>query len=164
VTTRVLVLSDTHLRRGADLPGAVLELADRADEVVHAGDLVDVDVLDVLEALAPVHAVAGNCDGHDVAARLGETLEVVLDGVPFAVVHDPGPSGGRHERLERRFAGARVIAYGHTHAPEVAWTSAGTLVVNPGSPTQRRRAPTHTVAWLELADGAVRDASLVHLD
>jgi putative phosphoesterase len=160
----VLVLSDTHLRQGVKLPTAVLELADRAGHVLHAGDLVDVDVLDVLEALAPVTAVRGNCDGSDVSARAEECAEVELAGVRVAMVHDAGGAAGRHARLHARFPMAQVVVYGHSHQPELTRADTGQLVLNPGSPTQRRRAPTHTVAWLELADGAVRDASLVHLD
>jgi predicted phosphodiesterase len=80
------------------------------------------------------------------------------------MVHDAGGAAGRHARLHARFPMAQVVVYGHSHQPELTRADTGQLVLNPGSPTQRRRAPTHTVAWLELADGAVRDASLVHLD
>lgn len=163
MTLHLLVLSDTHLRRGADLPEAVLRLADRADHACHVGDLVDVDVLDVLEALVPVTAVCGNVDDGAVAARLPERADVEFDGVRVALVHDAGPSQRRHARLREWFPGAGVLLYGHSHMPELTHLPDGTIVCNPGSPTQRRRAPTHTVAWLELADGAVSAAELVHL-
>lgn len=163
MTLHLLVLSDTHLRRGADLPDAVLRLADRADHACHVGDLVDVDVLDVLEALVPVTAVCGNVDDAAVAARLPERAEVQIDGVGVALVHDGGSAKGRHARLQGWFPGATVLLYGHSHMPELTHLDDGSIVCNPGSPTQRRRAPTHTVAWLELADGAVLAAELVHL-
>lgn len=164
MTTRVLILGDTHLTAGAGLPTAVLELADRADHVVHTGDLVRVDVLDTLAALAPVTAVAGNVDDHGVASVVPERATVDLDGVVIGVVHDGGRSDGRHERLRDLFPQARVVAYGHSHMPELTTLEDGVIICNPGSPTQRRRAPTHTVAWLELRDGEVVGADLVDLD
>ncbi len=164
MTASVLVLSDTHLRRGIDLPAAVLELAARADAIVHAGDFVDPDVLDVLESLAPVYAALGNCDGHDLAARLEARYEPTIHRVPFGIVHDAGPANGRHQRLRKWFPRARILVHGHTHAPELSRHEDGVIVLNPGSSTQRRRATTHTVAWLELEDGVVADANLVDLD
>ncbi len=163
-TAAVLVVSDTHLRSGGAIPPAVLELADRADHIVHAGDFTAVDVLDTFEALAPVTAACGNVDGHDVAARVPERSTVTIAGVRIAVVHDAGPRTGRHDRLRAWFPDADVVVYGHSHLPELERLEAGPLVLNPGSPTQRRRAPTHTVAWLQLVDGQVADANLVNLD
>lgn len=163
--TCVLVTSDTHLALGARLPDALLELADRADHVIHAGDLVELDVLDVLETLAPVTAVCGNVDDPAVAARLPARARVELAGVSLAVVHDPGPAVDRRERLVGWFPGAGVIVYGHTHAPELDHGTVGQpLIVNPGSPTQRRRAPWHSACWLELAAGRVLAADIVQLD
>lgn len=159
----VLVLGDTHLTRGGDLPDAVLELADRADHVVHAGDFTTLDVLDTLEALAPVTAVHGNVCAPEVALRLPERTEVELAGVRLGVVHDAGRADSRHARLQEWFPECDVIVYGHSHLPELAW-SGGTLVLNPGSCVQRRRAPAHTVAWLRLAGGAVDLAELVRID
>lgn len=168
---RVLVVSDTHLRSGAGLPDSVLELADRADHVVHGGDWVTADVVTTLRALGPVTGVRGNVDDAETAAVLPEVAEVELGGVRFAVLHDAGPAAGRHERLAARFPSADVVVYGHSHMPELTWVErAGSvgarplLVLNPGSPVQRRRAPTHTVAWLEIAGGVVASAELVDLD
>jgi putative phosphoesterase len=162
----VLVTSDTHLTLGAKLPDDLLRLADRADHIVHAGDFVTLDVLDTLEALAPVTAVHGNvCDGA-TASRLPERAEVELGGVRIGVVHDPGMRIGRHERLRGWFPGCGVVVYGHTHMPELARVGSSdgaVLIVNPGSPTQRRRAPSHTACWLELAGGRVAAADLVVL-
>lgn len=164
MTTHVLVTSDTHLSIGARLPDALLQLADRADHVVHAGDLVTLDVLHVLEALAPVTAVHGNVCDAAVAAALPERAEVTVDEVRFGVVHDPGPAAGRHDRLAGWFSGCDVVVYGHTHMPEVTWVPGGPLVVNPGSPVQRRRAPWHSACWLELEAGRVVAADLVRLE
>lgn len=164
MSTRVLVTSDTHLTVGAKLPDALLRLADRADHIVHAGDLVDIDVHDTLAALAPVTAVCGNVDDAVVASQLPERANVILGGVSFAVVHDAGSSSGRHERLRGWFPEARVLVYGHSHMPELTTLDDGSIIVNPGSPTQRRRAPTHTACWIEVDAGAVAAADLVHLD
>lgn len=162
--THVLVTSDTHLTLGARLPDALLQLADRADHVVHAGDFVTLDVLRTLEALAPVTAVHGNvCDG-EVASTLPERAEVDVDGVRFGIVHDPGAAAGRHERLAGWFPAAGVIVYGHTHMPELTRLADGPLIVNPGSPVQRRRAPWHSACWLELDGGRVVSSDLVQLD
>lgn len=165
MTLRVLVTSDTHLIVGARLPDALLQLADQADHVVHAGDLATLDVLETLEALAPVTAVHGNvCDGA-VVARLPERAEVELSGVRMGVVHDPGAAAGRHARLRGWFPECDVVVYGHTHMPEITRSDeAGMLVVNPGSPVQRRRAPWHSACWMELDGGAVRAIDLVRLD
>ena len=164
MTTRVLVTSDTHLTIGAELPDALLRLADRADHVVHAGDLVRLDVFDTLSTLAPVTAVAGNVDDAAVASQLPDRATVTIGDVPFAVVHDAGGAGGRHARLRSWFPDARVLVYGHSHMPELTTLEDGTIIVNPGSPTQRRRAPTHTACWIEVVGGAVSAADLVHLD
>jgi putative phosphoesterase len=165
MTTRVLVMGDTHCARVGAVPDVVLELADRADHVVHTGDVIGIDVLDALEALAPVTGACGNVDGPDIAARLPERALVELDGVRIGVVHDAGPRLGRHARLRAWFPDAHVVAYGHSHLPELdRLEDEGPFVVNPGSPTQRRRAPTHTIAWLELDRGQVVEAELVHLD
>jgi putative phosphoesterase len=164
VTTRVLVLSDTHLGRGADLPNAVLELADCADHVLHAGDVASGDVLDTLEALAPVTVVCGNVDGHDVALRAPGRASIMIDGVEIGMMHDPGPSTRRHQTLRDAFPDAQVLVYGHTHEPEITWLARSLIVLNPGSPTQRRRAASHTVGWLEIDQGRVVDASIVGLD
>ena len=95
--------------------------------------------------------------------RLPERLEVELDGVRVAMVHDSGPSAGRMGRLRRWFPDADVVVFGHSHLPWHEVDPGGQLHLNPGSPTERRMAPTRTVAVLELADGAVRDVALVNV-
>jgi putative phosphoesterase len=160
----VLVLGDTHLQDGARLPTAVFELAARADAILHTGDAVTADVIASLAAFAPVTAVLGNCDDARLAADLEQREVVTLAGVAIGMVHDAGQAAGRHERLREWFPACSVVLYGHSHMPELATAGDGLLVLNPGSPTQPRRAPSTTVAWLELADGAVKDANLVEVE
>jgi putative phosphoesterase len=157
---KVLVLSDTHLSSPARLPAQVVELALAADAVLHAGDVTDVSVLQELSTLAPVHAVLGN---NDLWMDLPESLEVSLDGVRVAMIHDSGARVGREARLRRLFPSADVVVFGHSHDPVVSCQD-GQWLVNPGSPTQRRRQPVHTVAWLELGAGAVVSAEIVEVD
>jgi putative phosphoesterase len=159
---KVLVLSDTHL--GPDtldrLPERVWALADEADVVLHAGDVVDVAVLTALAERAPVHAVLGNND-HALRGRLPEVTQVDLDGVVVGMIHDSGTGAGRGPRMARRFPEAQVVVFGHSHEPLVEQVEGGPLLVNPGSPTQRRRQPVHTVAMLELRAGRVERAAIV---
>lgn len=163
-TTTVLVLADTHLTASSldRMPGEVWALAERADVVLHAGDVLEQAVLDALAARAEVHAVLGNND-RTLGTTLPETLEVDLAGVAVAMIHDSGATAGRHRRMARRFPVADVVVFGHSHAPLVEREGDGPLLVNPGSPVQRRRQPVHTVAWLELADGAVVSAEIVEI-
>lgn len=112
---------------------------------MHTGDFTAPAVLEELRGLAPVAAVHGNMDEPPLREALPERLLVEHGGLRIGVVHDAGRSAGRHRRLRSWFPDADVIAYGHTHAPEVS-EHAGAWVVNPGSPTERRRAPAHTIA------------------
>lgn len=164
MVVRLLVLSDTHL--GPEtldrMPPEVFRMADRADEVLHAGDVVHPAVLEALRERAPVHAVLGNND-HALRGRLPEVLELDLEGVRIAMVHDSGVTAGRARRMQRRFPAADVVVFGHSHDPLVEQNGDGPLLVNPGSPTQRRRQPVHTVAWLELSGGRVERAELVEV-
>jgi putative phosphoesterase len=161
----VLIISDTHLTTGARLPTALLELAGRADHILHAGDVTDPDVLDVLEAFAALDVVRGNCDGFDLFDRAPEWTVVELGGVRIGMVHDGGARAGRHARLRERFGpDVSVVVYGHSHLPEIERAADQLLVINPGSPTQRRRAPFHSVVWMEIEAGAVVDAQLINLD
>ncbi|WP_421120321.1 metallophosphoesterase family protein [Aquihabitans daechungensis] len=161
--TCVLVLADTHLDGSslAKMPPEVWALADGADVILHAGDVVDQAVLDALAARAPVHAVLGNNDRY-LVDRLPEELEVVLGGVRLAMVHDSGATAGRTRRMARRFPDADVVVFGHSHQPVVE-TSEGPMLLNPGSPTHRRRQPVHTVGWLELEAGSVRRADIIEV-
>lgn len=157
----VLVLADTHIgpsRPNRRLPDAVYGLLDRTDAVLHAGDVTAPELLHELAGFAPVHAVLGN---NDVALRLPERLEVELAGVRVAMVHDSGARAGRAGRLRRWFPVADVVVFGHSHLPWREVDPGGQLHLNPGSPTERRLAPTTTVGWLELDDGRVRGADIL---
>lgn len=161
----VAAISDTHLPRGARtrLPEACLERLRGADAILHAGDLVTVSALDELRALGPpVHAVHGNVDEPALRELLPKELVVEADGVRIGMTHVPGPKAGREERLARRFPGCAAVVYGHTHLPQVE-RHRGVWILNPGSPTERRRAPEHTMLLLELEAGELRP-ELVSLD
>jgi putative phosphoesterase len=150
------------LPRGARrLPDACLRELAAADLIVHAGDFTAFDVLERLRDLAPVEAVHGNMDAPDLRALLPETRVVELGGFRLGVVHDPGPRQGRAARLTRRFPGCAAVVYGHTHLPE-ATTHSGVWILNPGSPTERRRAPAHTTIRLDVS-GAGLEPELVEV-
>jgi hypothetical protein len=152
----VAVISDTHVPRGTRrIPEPCLDRLRAADLIVHAGDLTAASVLDELETLGPpVHAVQGNMDDAALQDRLPSTLVVDVVGLPIGMTHDAGPRAGRAERLAARFPGCAAVVYGHTHAPEVARVGE-TWILNPGSPTERRRAPSHTMLVLEVANGTI---------
>jgi uncharacterized protein len=156
--TRVLVLADTHIRAGSArrLPDAVYAELERADLVLHAGDVVVPEVLADLERFAPVHAVLGNNDVAELAAVLPEQVVVDVDGVRIGMVHDSGAKAGRERRMRRRFPDADVVVFGHSHIPMAVDGIDGQLLLNPGSPTERRRQPTHTYGVIEVRDGEMR--------
>ncbi len=165
MTTRAVVLSDTHMRPGMArrLPDAVYAHLDRADLILHAGDVVTADLLHELEGFAPVHAVLGNND----AALLGvlpETRVLDVDGVRIAMVHDSGPRAGREKRVKRLFPDAGLVVFGHSHIPWNDHGIDGQVLFNPGSPTERRTQPHHTLGILHLAGGAIRRREIVVVD
>jgi putative phosphoesterase len=125
-----------------------VELLRRADAIVHTGDVTGLAALAELQRLGPVHAVRGNADEPALRELLPATLVVEAEGVRLGVVHSGGRRERRHERLRARFPGCDLIAYGHSHEPEIARVE-GAWIVNPGSPTDRRRAPAHTIAVVE---------------
>ena len=148
-----VVIADTHIpRRAKALPEGLLPHLERADLILHAGDLMDPRLLNELAAYAPVHAVRGNLDPPD--SGLPETLEFDLGGMPVAMIHDSGPKRGRRNRMRRRFPEARVVVFGHSHIPWLE-DEGGLLLLNPGSPTDKRRQPDHTFALLGVEDGDV---------
>ena len=167
IVTRALILADTHIggrHEHRRLPAQVIELATKADVILHGGDITDAQVLDELAVFAPVHAVLGN---NDAGLTLPERRLVVVGGCTVAMVHDSGASGGRTRRLRRWFPDADAVVFGHSHLP---WHEIDRRAedgheqhqINPGSPTERRRAPHATVAWLCIDDGAVQ--AVEHLD
>jgi putative phosphoesterase len=154
---QLAIISDTHMPRGARaIPDACLERCRAADAILHAGDLVDVCVLELLRALGPpVHAISGNVDGAAVRRLLPERLELELGGARIGMLHIPGPAGGRLERLRRAFPRCDAVIFGHTHMPAHEAADDGFAIFNPGSPTERRRAPAHTMGIATVHDGAV---------
>ena len=150
------ILADTHLPRGARrLPDACLEHLEAADLIIHAGDLCTLDVLRELEAHGPVAAVQGNVDSAELRALLPESRTVRAGGVRIAVVHDAGPARDRLTRLRRRFPQADAVVFGHSHLPLHARDPDGLQIFNPGSPTERRRAPAHTMGLARAEEGEV---------
>jgi putative phosphoesterase len=151
------VIADTHVpRRARALPEGLAPHLGRADLVLHAGDLMDPALLDELAAYAPVKAVRGNLD----PPGLPETLEFEFGGARVAMIHDSGRRQGRRTRLRRRFQDARVVIFGHSHIPFLE-DACGLMLLNPGSPTDRRRQPHHTFALLHAEGGEVRAEILV---
>ncbi|KQY60590.1 phosphodiesterase [Aeromicrobium sp. Root495] len=156
------VVSDTHAPRfWKSMPAAVARELRGVDLVLHAGDVCRPSVLDELAEIAPVHVVLGNNDGDDVAAwGAPETLELELAGVRVAMIHDAGQKQGRVRRMRRRFPTADLVVFGHSHIP---WdeTEDDLRILNPGSPTDKRRQPHGTLGRLVLADGRVESWDLV---
>jgi putative phosphoesterase len=159
LTPLAAVIADTHIpRRARGLPEALLPHLKGADLILHAGDLMAPSLLDELEGYAPMRAVRGNLDPPEL--DLPETLEFEFGGVPVAMIHDSGPKRGRRNRMRRRFPDARVVIFGHSHIPLLE-DEDGLMLLNPGSPTDRRRQPRHTFALLWMEDGGVRAEILV---
>ncbi len=149
-----MVLADTHVpRRAKALPDGLLPHLEKADLILHAGDLMDPTLLDTLAVYAPVKAVRGNLDPPD--SRLPEKLEFEFGGVRIAMTHDSGPKKGRRNRMRRRFPEARVVVFGHSHIPWLE-DEGGLLLLNPGSPTDKRRQPDYTFALLSIDAGNPR--------
>ena len=160
--TRVVVLADTHLRadRPRRLPDIVWTAIAGSDLVLHAGDVIDRSLLDELRNRdVTCQAVLGNND-RTLGDVLPDRLELTLDGVPIAMVHDSGTTKGRAARVRKWFPDARVVVFGHSHTPCNEWHD-GQLLFNPGSPTERRRERQHSFGVLELDGGHVRVNEIV---
>ena len=161
---RLVILADTHVpRRARDLPAPVWAAAQAADLVVHAGDWVDVSLLDAMRTrVRRLVGVVGNNDGPPLRAQLPEVAHVTVAGVRFTVVHDTGPSAGRERRMDALFAGTTdVVIFGHSHIPWDSRTPAGLRLLNPGSPTDRRRQPVATYLTATIDAGGLTDVTLV---
>jgi uncharacterized protein len=147
------VIADTHIpRRARALPEGLLPYLRRADLILHAGDLIDQALLGKLATYAPTRVVQGNLDPPE--AGLPETLEFAFGGAKVAMVHDSGPKKGRRNRMRGRFPEARIVIFGHSHIPWLE-DEDGLLLLNPGSPTDRRRQPQHTFALLQVDGGEI---------
>lgn len=149
-----VALADTHIpRRARVLPEELVPHLKEADLILHAGDLMDLALLDELAAYATVKVVRGNLDPPE--ANLPETQEFDFGGARIAMIHDSGRREGRRKRLRRRFPEARVVVFGHSHVPFLE-DEDDLLLLNPGSPTDKRRQPEHTFALLHAEGGNVR--------
>jgi len=159
---RLLLLADTHVpKRARDLPAQVWAEVERADVVVHAGDWVDVALLDRLEVRsARLLACYGNNDGPELRARLPEVATATLGGVRVAVVHETGGAAGREVRAAAAFPDPDLLVFGHSHIPWDSTAATGLRLLNPGSPTDRRRQPTCTYLTAEVADGVLSEVVL----
>jgi uncharacterized protein len=155
----IAVISDTHLPRGARrLPDACVERIAGADLLLHAGDFSTLEVLRELESIGPpVVGVHGNVDSADLRRLLPAERVIEADGARIAMVHDAGPRAGRLARMRRRFGErADLVVFGHSHLPLHEEAPDGFQIFNPGSPTDRRRAPTHTMGLITVRDGLAR--------
>jgi uncharacterized protein len=163
---RLLLISDTHVPvRARDLPARVWDEVAEADVVVHAGDWVALELLDELESRsARLVACWGNNDGPALRARLPERADVTLAGVHFTVVHETGAAAGREARMSRRYPDSEVLVFGHSHIPWDTTTKTGLRLLNPGSPTDRRRQPFCTYMTVNADNGTVTDVILHRLD
>ena len=162
MATRLLLLADTHVpKRARDLEPGVWAAIESADVVIHAGDWVDVSMLDALEARSRrLIGVWGNNDGAELRARLPEIARVDIDGVRIAVVHETGSAAGRETRADEKFANTDVLVFGHSHIPWDTTTDTGLRLLNPGSPTDRRRQPFCTYMTATVHDSVLSDVTL----
>ena len=166
MTTRLLLLADTHLpKRAKDLPQEVWRAVDEADLVLHAGDWVDVALLDALQSRAcRLVGVAGNNDHGVLRERLPEVAEVDVEGLRFGVVHETGQASGRELRCEAAYPELDVLVFGHSHIPWDTTTPRGLRLLNPGSPTDRRRQPACTYMTATAHDGGLGPVTLHEID
>lgn len=157
MSTRLLIIADTHLpKRAKRMPSAVLAAAAEADLVVHAGDWVDAATLDLLEARSrALVGVWGNNDGGELRARLPEVARVSVEGLDIAVVHETGAASGRERRADVAFPETDVLIFGHSHIPWDSVSPGGMRLLNPGSPTDRRRQPNCTMMVADISGTGV---------
>ncbi len=162
---RLLLISDTHLPvRAKKLPAPVWDAVDDADVVIHAGDWVSVGLLDELESRAArLVGCWGNNDGPELRARLPEVARVDLDGLSVAVVHETGPAKGREERCAAAYPGVDLLVFGHSHIPWDTTGPGGLRLLNPGSPTDRRRQPYCTYQTATITAGRLEQVALHNL-
>ncbi|WP_022880581.1 metallophosphoesterase family protein [Gryllotalpicola ginsengisoli] len=164
MATRLLLLSDTHVpARAKRLPDEVWRAVDDADLVVHAGDWVDLATLDALQQRAArLIGVWGNNDGSELRARLPRIARARVEEVALAVTHETGAAAGRERRMDALFAGDRpdLLVFGHSHIPWDSTTPGGIRLLNPGSPTDRRRQPECTLMTAVIDGPAVREVTL----
>jgi uncharacterized protein len=163
---RLLLIADTHVpKRARDLPAKVWDEVAHADVVVHAGDWIAPELVDELTARSDrLVGCWGNNDGPEVRARLPERADVRLAGLRLTVVHETGAAGGREARMARLYPDSDVLVFGHSHIPWDTTTTTGLRLLNPGSPTDRRRQPFCTYLTASIDDGQLTDVVLHRLD
>jgi putative phosphoesterase len=161
VPVSLVFTADTHVpKRARDLPHALWTAIDEADVVVHAGDWVDVALLDQLEERSRrLVAVYGNNDHGPLRERLPEVARAEIEGIRFAVVHETGDAKGRELRCAAGYPGTDVLVFGHSHIPWDTTAPGGLRLLNPGSPTDRRRQPHGTFVTAVADDGKLRDVT-----
>ena len=159
---RLLLIADTHVpKRARDLPPQVWDAVDAADVVIHAGDWVEPGLLDALEARSRrLVACWGNNDGDELRRRLPERADVELGGLRFTVTHETGGATGRDARMAAAYPDTDVLVFGHSHIPWDTTAHTGLRLLNPGSPTDRRRQPYCTYMTATAAGGALTDVHL----
>lgn len=162
---RIVLIADTHMpRRAHDLPATVWSAVENADVVFHAGDWCSVDAVGLLQArTARLVACWGNNDGPDVRELLPERADVTLAGLRFTVVHETGASTGREARMAALYPDTDVLVFGHSHIPWDTAAPTGLRLLNPGSPTDRRRQPHCTFMTAAVDDGQLSDVTLHRL-
>ncbi|MBT2425864.1 metallophosphoesterase [Streptomyces sp. ISL-112] len=162
---RMLLVADTHVPlRARRLPDELLRATERADVVVHAGDWVDLSTLELLEGrVRRLVGVYGNNDGPELRARLPEVARVRLGGLKFGVVHETGTARGREARCAALHPELDVLVFGHSHIPWDSVAPGGLRLLNPGSPTDRRRQPYCTYMTCTVADGVLGEVDLHRL-
>jgi uncharacterized protein len=162
VTTRIVLVSDTHVpKRARDLPDPLWSAIESADLLVHAGDWVDVRLLDECQRRARrLVGVHGNNDHGVLRDRLAEVARLEVEGIRFGVVHETGPARGREERCSARFGDLDVLVFGHSHIPWDSTTESGLRLLNPGSPTDRRRQPHCTYMTATVESGRLGEVTV----
>ena len=165
MTQRLVIVADTHVPiRARDLPSELWSAIDAADVVVHAGDWVAPSLLDgLLERAAEVVGVYGNNDGPALRGRLPEVARVTLGGVRIAVIHETGGKDGRERRAQAAFPATDVLIFGHSHIPWDTVAPSGLRLLNPGSPTDRRRQPFCTYMTARVGEARIDDIVLHRL-
>jgi putative phosphoesterase len=163
MATKLLLLSDTHVpQRARALPELVWRGIDEVDVVLHAGDWVDAALLDEIEDRAELLiGVHGNNDGPELRARLPEIARVEIEGLCIAMIHETGPASGRELRMDEAFPDSDLLVFGHSHIPWDTVSPRGLRLLNPGSPTDRRRQPVGTVMTATVDRGSLDDVTLV---
>lgn len=163
---RLLLIADTHVpKRARDLPEAVWDAVERADVVLHAGDWVEPSLLDVLSGRARrLVACWGNNDGAELRRRLPERADVTLEGLRFTIVHETGTATGREARMAGAYPNTDVLVFGHSHIPWDTTTKTGLRLLNPGSPTDRRRQPFCTYMTANVSGSVLSEVTLHAVD